>query len=193
MARAMSTAEAFPERWTVDEYMGLVERGVLGPDDRVELLEGVIVAMPPQNPRHSSGCSRAYEALRTTVGGRAFIRSQLSLVLGERSVPEPDLAVVPGKLQDYDKAHPTTALLVIEVADSSLLQDRLTKAAIYAAAEIPEYWIVNLVDDRVEIYRSPEPSKRHYRSQAMAGRGESIEIVSLPGARVAVNDLLPGH
>jgi Uma2 family endonuclease len=128
---------------TVERYLGLVEAGVLSEDDRVELLEGVVVATTPSNPPHAAGVARADEALRPAIGKRAHIRPQLSLVLG-RSVPEPDLAVVPGSVGDYDRAHPTTALLVIEVADASLKQDRLSKAAIYAAAGIPEYWIVNL-------------------------------------------------
>jgi Uma2 family endonuclease len=95
-------------------------------------------------------------------------------------------------LADYDDAHPRAALLVVEVADSSLVQDRLTKAAICAAAAIPEYWIVNLENDRVEVFRSPEPSARYYRETRVAGRGEEIELVAVPGATVAVDGLLPG-
>src|SRR5206468_4016924 len=87
---------------------------------------------------------------------------------------EPDAAVIPGAIEDYDREHPRAALLVAEVSDSSLKQDRLTKGAIYAAAGIPEYWIVNLRDDCVEVRRQPEPEKRRYASIAIAGRGPPL-------------------
>jgi len=123
-------------RYTRERYFALVEEGLLRADDRVELLEGMIVATSPQNPRHASATTRVYDALREALGRRAVIRVQLPLIAGAYSVPEPDVAVVPGRPADYDDAHPTTALLVVEVADSSLVEDRLTKAAIYAAADI---------------------------------------------------------
>jgi Uma2 family endonuclease len=179
-----------PTRMSVERYLGLVEAGVLGPDDRVELLEGVIVAMAPQNPAHATGVARADDVLRAAIGKRAHIRPQLSLVL-RRSVPEPDLAVVSGSVDDYERAHPTTALLVIEVADSSLKQDRLSKAAIYAAAGIPEYWIVNLRDEVVEVMRDPDPAQARYRAAHGAARGERLELVALPGAALDAAELLP--
>jgi len=179
-----------PTRMTVERYLGLVESGVLGPDDRVELLEGVVVAMAPQNPPHAAGVARAYEAVRAAVGRRAHLRSQLSLVL-RRSVPEPDLAVVAGSVDDYETSHPTTALLVIEVSDSSLKQDRLSKAAIYAAAGIPEYWIVNLRDEIVEVMGDPDPAQARYRAVRSAARGERLELVALPGAALDAAELLP--
>jgi Uma2 family endonuclease len=177
---------------TVQRYLGLVEAGVLGPDDRVELLEGVVVAMAPQNPPHAAGVARADAALRKAIGERAHVRPQLSLVL-QRSVPEPDLAVVPGSVDDYESSHPSTALLVIEVADSSLKQDRLSKAAIYAAAGIPDYWIVNLRDEVVEVMRDPEPTQARYRVVRSAKRGELLELVALPGAALDASALLPSR
>jgi Uma2 family endonuclease len=179
-----------PTRMTVERYLGLVEAGVLGPDDRVELLEGVIVAMAPQNPPHAAGVARADDVIRKAIGDRAHVRPQLSLVL-RRSVPEPDLAVVPGVADDYQSSHPETALLVIEVADTSLKQDRLSKAAIYAAAGIPEYWIVNLRDEVVEVMRDPEPAQARYREVRSAARGERLELVALPGAALDASALLP--
>jgi Uma2 family endonuclease len=179
-------------RYTAERYFALVDEGALHPDDRVELLEGVVVGMAPQAPRHASATRRADRTLRDAIGRRAVVSVQAPLVVGPYSVPEPDVAVVPGHEADYDDAHPTTALLVVEVADSSLIQDRLTKAAIYAAANIPEYWIVNLRDDRVEVFRSPDPAGRRYREIGAAGRDERIDLAALPGATVAVGDLLPG-
>lgn len=179
-----------PTRMSVERYLGLVEAGVLGPDDRVELLEGVIVAMAPQNPPHAAGVARVYEAVRDAVGRRAHVRSQLSLVL-RGSVPEPDLALVPGSVADYERTHPITALLVVEVADSSLKQDRLSKAAIYAAAGIPEYWIVNLRDEVVEVMRDPDPAQARYRAVRSAARDDRLELVALPGATLDASALLP--
>jgi Uma2 family endonuclease len=179
-------------RYTAERYLELVHAGVLGPNDRVELLEGVIVAMAPQNPRHAAGIGRVDDALREAIGKRAVVRVQSPFVAGGYSVPEPDVVVVPGKRSDYDDAHPTRALLVVEVADTSLMQDRLTKAGIYAAADVPEYWLVNLRDDQVEVFRAPEPTASRYADTFVAHRGERLDVAVLPGASVDVSDLLPG-
>jgi Uma2 family endonuclease len=109
------------------------------------------------------------------------------------SVPEPDVAVVPGQLSDYDKAHPGAALLIVEVADSSLIQDRITKAPMYAAAGVPEYWLVNLHDDWVEVFRTPEPGARGYRERRVTRRGERLDLAAFAGASVVVDDLLPSR
>ena len=187
----MADAAPAESRYTSERYFALVDQGVLHPDDRVELLEGVVVAMAPQNPPHAAVTSQAARVLGRIVGERAAVRVQVPLIAGPYSVPEPDVAIVPGREMDYHRAHPTTALLVVEVADSSLAQDRLTKAAIYAAAAIPEYWLMNLRDECVEVYRAPEPSARRYTERRLARRGERIALVSLPGVTLAASDLLP--
>ena len=178
-------------RYTADEYLRLAANGAFDPDDRVELLEGVIVGMAPQNPGHASATTLAHEALREAVGKRALIRVQLPVVLGRHSVPEPDVAVVPGTAADYFGAHPTTALLVIEVAERSLAQDRLTKARMYAAAGIPEYWIINVRDSCVEVFRQPDRPAHAYQERLTSRRGDQLELVALPGAVVRSGDLLP--
>ena len=180
-------------RYTAERYFALADDGVLRPDDRVELLEGVIVAMSPQNPPHASGVCRTYEALRDALAGRAVVRVQLPLILGAWSVPEPDVAVVAGRPADYDAAHPTTALLVVEVADTSLPVDRLTKAAIYAAGGVPEYWIIDLRDDLVEVLRTPDPAMRAYREREVVARGGRLAVPSFADTSVRVDDLLPGR
>ena len=194
---ASLTAMAHPapaaSRCTSEEFFELVARGVLAPDDRVELLEGVIVAMAPQNPRHATGVHMVHDAVSRAVGTRALVRQQFPLIAGLLSVPEPDVAVVPGSVSDYLDRHPTTALLVVEVADSSIVQDRLTKTAIYAAAGVPEYWVVDLVGDRVEVHRSPIPAERRYGETSLVLRGGRLDLVALPGASVAVDDLLPSR
>ena len=185
-------SESGPDpRYTVERYLGLFDEGVLDRDDRVELLEGVVVAMPPSNPPHAAVVSQVMRALFEEIGRRAALRVQSSFHAGRYSMPEPDLAVVPGRESDYGKAHPTTALLLVEVAQWSLPQDWVTKRAIYAAAGVEEYWIVNLRDDRVEILRAPDRKERRYRETSIARRGERITLVALPEASVAVDDLLP--
>jgi Uma2 family endonuclease len=150
--------------------------------------------MAPANPRHAVATDKTAEALRTALSGRAAVRVQNAFLAGPRSVPEPDVAVVAGRLDDYAREHPTAALLLVEIADSSLPQDRLTKARVYAAAAVaavPEYWIVNLRDDTVEVHRAPDAPSRAYRERRIARRGERLDLAALPGAGVAVADLLP--
>lgn len=177
-------------RYTAARYLALADEGVLHPDDRVELLEGVICSMSPHDPLHASGVRRAYEAIHAAVGTRGVVSVQLPLVVSGDSVPEPDVAIVPGRTSDYDDAHPTTALLVVEVADSSLATDRLTKGAIYAAAGIAEYWIVNLREDVVEVMRDPDGEAGRYRRIERVGRDGHLSLVAF-GASVAVDELLP--
>lgn len=179
--------------YTAARYFALVDEGVLHPDDRVELLEGVIVSMSPQNPPQASGVRRVSEALRAVLSDGTFVSVQLPLLVSEVSVPEPDVAIIAGRMSDYDAAHPTTALLVVEVADTTLVVDRLTKAAIYAAAGIPSYWIVNLRDDVVEVFTEPDPSARRYRRRERVGRTERLKDPTFGEATVAVDDVLPAR
>jgi Uma2 family endonuclease len=179
-------------RYTVEQYFDLVTQGLLQPDDRVELLEGIIVAAPPIDPPHASGTTRVDTALRRGLGGRAVVRNQQPFIVGGYSVPEPDVAVVPGTEADYDTRHPTQALLIVEVAASSLSQDRLTKSRIYAAAQVPEYWVLNLRDRCVEVSRDPDTTKRLYRARRVAQPGDAIDLAAMPGVSIRVDDLLPG-
>jgi Uma2 family endonuclease len=167
----------------------MVEAGILGPDDRVELVEGEIVELSPERSRHASGIDLAAEALRLAFGAGHTVRVQHPLALGEQSEPEPDIAVVRGSARDYANAHPVTALLVVEVADSSLDYDRARKAGLYAAAGIPEYWISNLVQGKLEVHRDPDG--RRYRDVSVLQAGQTITPVSAPHATVNVADLLP--
>ncbi|MBI5503267.1 MAG: Uma2 family endonuclease [Deltaproteobacteria bacterium] len=179
--------------YDVESYFDLLRGGVLQHDDRVELLDGVIVASPPQLPLHAAVIMRVDSALRAAVGDRVSVRVQLPLLAGPRSVPEPDVALVAGRPADYDVNHPTRAVLVVEIADSSLPQDRLSKARIYAGCDTPEYWIVNLRDRRLEIRTEPDRRARVYASLHVATMGDVVELVALRGARVAVADLLPRY
>lgn len=185
---APAPAEA---RITVERYFRLVDEGALQPDDRVELLEGVVVSMSPQNPPHAGIVGMLSALFWRRVGDRASVRVQLPLIMGALSVPEPDIAIVPGRDTDYLAAHPTTALLVVEVADTSVAQDRLTKAAIYARGAVPEYVLVNLRDDCVELRRSPDRAAGVFRDVRVLARGERLQLMAFSDVEVAVDELLP--
>lgn len=182
------------KRWTREEYERLVALGVLGPDDRVQLVEGEIVEMAPQGPAHSTAIALAAEALRRVSLPGTYVRIQAPLALGEHSEPEPDVAVVPGDLRAYRDHHPTSAVLVVEVADATVDFDRSRKAAIYAAAGIPEYWILNLPDSVLEVYREPLASEgglASYQTAVRLSSGEQVNTLGRPNARIEVADLLP--
>jgi Uma2 family endonuclease len=183
-------------RWTREEYERLGELGVLGPEERVELIEGEIVEVPPQHSPHATGIRLAAISLQGIFAAGFDVRTQLPLALGLHSEPEPDVAIVVGAPRDYKDAHPTTAVLVLEVAEARLGFDREVKASLYAAAGIPEYWIVNLIDRQLEIYRDPAPMPgarygHGYRTRTIALPGETVPTPSPTSARVAVDDLLP--
>src|SRR5688572_15390783 len=140
-------------RWTRQEYYRMADAGLFH-DRRVELIEGEVVDMPPQKNAHYTAILLVQRALEKAFGTNHTVRVQGPLDLGERSQPEPDLAVVPGSPRDYQD-HPKTALLVVEVSDTTLAFDRERKAKLFAKAGIPEFWIINLVDRVVEVYRTP--------------------------------------
>lgn len=190
----MSAVQA--RRWTRQEYDRMIEAGVLTSEDRVELVDGEILAMTPQGSAHATGVSLAHETLRARLQPDVCIRVQLPLALGSDSEPEPDVAVVVGSVRDYRDAHPQSALLVVEVADTTLSYDRDVKGSLYARAGIPEYWLVNIADAVVEVRRDPMAMTHarfgwQYRSVDRFRSGESIMPSSVQGEAIAVADLLP--
>jgi Uma2 family endonuclease len=181
-------------RWTRQEYERMTEAGVLTPDDRVELVGGEILTVTPQKSLHATAVVLASEALRRVLTANLHVRTQLPLALGDDSEPEPDVAVVGGSMRDYRDAHPQSALLVIEVSDSTLAFDRHVKGSLYARAGVAEYWVVSLVDSVVEIYRepAPDPSARFGWSYARSDRVARTDSIAPPfGSAIAVADLLP--
>jgi Uma2 family endonuclease len=150
----MATGEISPKRWTSEEFSQLGELGLLG-SERAELIEGDIFMRSPQEPNHAMVVSLLSQVLQAAIGTGFHVRVRMPLQLEQHSVPEPDLAVVSGVPRDYLSDHPTTAVLVIEVSDSTLNHDRDTKGGLYARSGIPEYWLVNLPAGVVEIHRQP--------------------------------------
>jgi Uma2 family endonuclease len=181
-----------PRRWTRKEYHRAAELGIFQPDERLELLDGEILQkMSPQNPPHAAGVGKTARVLERAFGSGHDVRRQLPLVLGTRGEPEPDLVVVPGAPEEYATRHPTSAdaRLVVEVSDTSLRLDRGRKLAAYARAGISEYWILNLPERQLEVYR--EPAGARYRSITFYRDQETIAPLLAPQSPVRVSDLLP--
>lgn len=188
-------AEQRLHRWTRADYDKLTELGFF-PNRRVELVEGQIFEMAAMGSAHATAVKLAERAVERAFGPGYFARGQMPLALGERSEPEPDVAVIAGDVRDYADAHPTTAVLVVEIADTSLDYDRQTKGSLYAKAELADYWIVNLNERQVEVYRMPiaddtAPFHFRYADRAVYRAGELVRPLAAPGAAVAVADLLP--
>ena len=182
------------QRWTRREYDRMAEAGILAPDERVELLEGKIITVIPQQSPHSACIGLIDGVLRQAFGPSYWIRTQLPLIVDPDSEPELDLAVVPGSPRDYVHDHPHTAVLVVEVADSTIAKDRTYKTRIYARAGIQEYWIVNLAERCLEVYQDPTSSPGQassYRSSKKFRPSDSLTPITAPGAAVTVADLLP--
>ena len=173
-------------RITVREYHRMIEAGILGEDERVELLAGTLVAMTPQGSRHAVVIQRLTAALVRTVGDELAVRPQLPLTLLEDSEPEPDLAVVRAVDAPLEGPHPRSALLVIEVAGDSLSIDRQSKATLYARAGIPEYWIVNLGASSIEALSEPDRVAGVYRSNDVVVAGQTLGARSVPGLKIDV-------
>jgi Uma2 family endonuclease len=176
-------------RWTRAEFARMVETGIIQADERVELLDGEVVAMTPQKGPHATVVDVLHSLLKDALGRGFRVRSQLPLALGPTSEPEPDLAIVKGGPWDFLVDHPTGAELVIEVAESTLGKDRLRKGPLYARAGIQEYWIVDLTSDAVEVCR--DPGDDGYRSVERLVRGQTIRPLAKPDIIVAVADILP--
>jgi Uma2 family endonuclease len=177
--------------WSREDYENLVSRGVFGPEDRIELLNGRLLTMAPQQTAHAIAYNLTRKYLDRVFQSGYDVRPQLPLALDDRSEPEPDVAVVRGAVRDYLQNHPAPedTVLVVEVADSSLRYDRTDKLAAYARAGIPEYWILNLVDGVVEVYR--DPIGDHYTKSATLGPEEPLAPQGHDADAVSVAELLP--
>jgi Uma2 family endonuclease len=148
-------------RWiTRAEFEALMEAGVFPREERLELLAGELTRREPVSPRAAAATCLAYEAIARLTGEGYEVRPQLPLALSDYDEPFPDLAVVSGSPRDYLSQHPTSALLVVEVSEASLKTDREVKGSLYASAGIPEYWILNLRERVLEVYREPAADAR---------------------------------
>ncbi|MEM7134745.1 MAG: Uma2 family endonuclease [Chloroflexota bacterium] len=166
-------------RFTIDEYHSMINAGILDEDDKVELLEGYLVETTPKNPPHRIATYSTREELRNIVPNGWFVDSQEAITLSV-SEPEPDVFIVRGKQRDYAERHPgpEDIAIVIEVSDATLQRDRVTKKRVYAEAGIPVYWIINLIDDQIELYSAPYGSTTEpdYEIRQTYRREETIPV-----------------
>ena len=184
-------------RWiTRAEFEALMEAEVFPREERLELLAGELTRREPVNTAHAVAVVLVSEALQQVLPKNLHLRAQLPLALSDYDEPFPDLAVVLGSPRDYLSQHPTSALLVVEVSEASLKTDREVKGSLYASAGIPEYWVLNLRERVLEVYREPAADTRAvygaaYRWQQTLSASEQVSPLFAPDARLAVQHLLP--
>jgi Uma2 family endonuclease len=183
-----------PFRWTREQYYRLGELGFFN-GKRVERIRGEIIEMSPIGWPHVVGCRKTAELLERVFAGVAWVsRGEQPIALAD-SDPQPDVVVVAGRFEDYTD-HPTTALLIVEVADATLFDDTTTKAEVYAEAGIQDYWVLDLNGKRLLVFRDPAPlpaslGATAYRTQLTFGPADRVSPLAAPGGSVLVGDLLP--
>ena len=186
--------EPRPWKWTREQYYDLGKRGFfLG--KRVELLRGEILVMCPPNEPHVTSVSLVTDVVRLAFGLGYFVRVQAPLSLGQESDPEPDVAVVAGSPRDYHN-HPTSALLAIEVSDSTLFHDLTTKAELYATAGVPDYWVIDVEGRCLHVFRDPVTlpaglGETAYSTHLTLAATEIVSPLAAPHATITIADLLP--
>ena len=183
-------------RWTRVEYERLVALGVFRPDERLELIDGALFVSEPQGSRHAAAIRRVLAALRHALGDAWQIDSQLPIALDADSEPEPDVAVVPRDPGAYRDGHPSRAVLIVEIAEQSYRIDREYKASLYARAGVPDYWIIDLAHDAVQVHRDQGPSPDapcgwRYRSVVTLSPPATVSPLAAPDAPILAADLLP--
>ena len=182
--------------WTVREFYRMGERGIFHPEERVELIEGVIYKMFRISPAHATVVQVSRDVLTAVFGQACYVRTQFPLHLGPRSEPLADVAVVAGSIRDYTEQHPTTALLLVEVSDRTLRHDRHCKGGLYAKASIADFWILNLKKRHLEVYRKPVANPDddfgyRYEEVTILTDQDAVSPLACPASRILVADLLP--
>jgi Uma2 family endonuclease len=184
---------AFPNvrrhQWTRESFDRMVEAGGFDEDDRIELLDGELWDLSPPGSRHTTGTRLVEEALRSAFRSGYEVRSENPLALDDTSQPQPDVMVVPGSIRDYTYTHPSQALLLVEVSDSTLSHDRGRKPAAYCRNGVPEYWALDLQAARLEVYR--DPSGMSSQSKSVLATQDMVSPLHAPDCVIAVADLLP--
>lgn len=175
--------------WRVEEYHDMIDAGILHEDDRVELVGGEIVAMSPVGVKHIACVNRINRLLTVLFDGRAIVSVQNPVKLDDKSEPEPDVVLFRYQDDFYEKNAGTAedVLLVIEVSDSTLAYDRRVKVPLYAKAGIPEYWLVNLIDNTIEVHRQAEGN--NYAEQFRLYQKDEISAVAFPETTFLVSEI----
>jgi Uma2 family endonuclease len=194
--REMADHETRTRRVSRVEYEKLIDLGVFQPGEAVELIDGELILAEPQGPAHYTAIQKTATALQAAFGVGWVVRTQGPIGLDDDSEPEPDVAVVPGRADDYARVHPSRPALTVEVAESSLGVDRQHKGSLYARAGLPDYWVLNLVDRVLEVYREPAPDSAtpfgwHYTRREVLDASACVAPLAAPGSSVPVWHLLP--
>lgn len=190
----VETSDPRPYRFSKEQYHQMADLGWFH-GVKAELIDGEIMVQSPQNPLHSCITDQVQDVLRQVFGTGFWVRMQLPLDLGAPIEPEPDVSVVRGSRLDYLRRHPTDPVLLVEVSESTLAYDRGEKASLYASAGVADYWIVNLVDQCLEVCRQPvqdgsQPHGWRYVAVRKLGSNDAVQPLHL-GVPIAVRDLLP--
>ena len=180
-----------PRKFTVEEYFSMAEAGILNPDEKVELIEGEILVMPPTGSHHAWGVSRYARIFLNLAADRFSVIIQSTVRLAEDLAPEPDMALLRFREDEYYSAlgTPEDILLIIEVADSSAAYDRDVKAHLYGRVGIPETWVLNIPEGCIERFTQPGPDG--YAEHTALRKGQRVSPVAVPDLELEVNDLLP--
>lgn len=192
-ARLKTNGEPKTIRWTRNEYYRMAELGFFE-GKRVELIKGEIIEMSPMKSAHATAISLAVEVLGKIFNKGFVNRTQLPMSLGKTDEPEPDVAVVEGKVRDFSESHPKVASLIIEVSETTLKYDRTEKASLYAENKIEDYWILNLKDRCLEVYRRPVKDKKLgfiYTEILVVTENETVSPLAKPTAKIKIADILP--
>jgi Uma2 family endonuclease len=191
----MARHEIRTRRFSRTEYERMIGLGIFQPGEAIELIGGQLMVAEPQGAAHYTAIQKTARALEAAFGPRWTVRTQGPIGLDEDSEPEPDVVVVPGSPDDYGRAHPSRPTLTVEVAQESLDLDRLRKGSLYARAGLADYWVLNLVDRILEVYREPVPDAaapfgwRYARQEAFE---PSARVTPLAAPRsIPVSRLLP--
>lgn len=177
-------------RFTVDQYYRMIELGMLNDYEKAEIIEGELIGKIPFGNRHAACVEKLNEILRDKLGESIFLHNQQPIKFDDFNEPEPDLAILKRRENFHiqDKPTPKDVLILIEVSDSTLKYDRKVKRSLYAEAEIPEVWIINLPNDIIEVHQ--KPSVGIYQLAKIFKRGEILASEVLPGLSIAAAEIL---
>ncbi|MEM9541914.1 MAG: Uma2 family endonuclease [Cyanobacteria bacterium P01_E01_bin.42] len=178
--------------WTVKEYHRMVEAGILQPEEKVELIAGQIIRqMSPQKSPHAAAITRTERQLRNELGDRILLRIQLPIALNPYSEPEPDIAIVQPDPRDYADNHPLISQVhfLIEIADTTLRRDCGLKARDYANSGIEEYWVLDIENRLLHVFRNP--TSEGYESESTRSENEEISPFQFPDSSISIQEMLP--
>src|SRR3989441_9677183 len=194
--RVMASYETRTRRFSRAEYERLIELRVFQPGEAIELIGGELMVAEPQGTAHYTAIRKTAKTLEAVFGPGWEVRTQGPIGLDDDSEPEPDVAVVAGGPDDYSRAHPSRPVLTVEVAESSLTFDRRRKGSLYARAGLEDYWVLNLIDRVLEVYREPAPDSAapfgwRYTRREVFDASARVTPLAAPGSSIPVSRLLP--